>query len=125
MKKIFLITLLIVSCKNEQPIPLASNYDSLYDVYNEKYSSKELLKLDSIINTTSIEHNISDLSKLNRKLIKENIKLKDSINTINIELMTYKKPKKRNFFQRLFNVAPDSIFFDSIVNEPVLIDTIN
>ena len=125
MKKIFLITLLIVSCKNEQPIPLVSNYDSLYDVYNEKYSSKELLKLDSIINTTSIEHNISDLSKLNRKLIKENIKLKDSINTINIELMTYKKPKKRNFFQRLFNVAPDSIFFDSIVNEPVLIDTIN
>ena len=69
--------------------------------------------------TEGLEEEIQETYKTKETLLKENKQLKKEIKTMKDSLveMKNKLPKKQNFFQKVFNIVPDSV-------EVITIDTI-
>lgn len=117
MKKLILvIPLIFFTCSK----PKESKMEIFTDSTSGIDSITVLDKVETALqHTEGLEEEIEETYKTKETLLKENKQLKKEIKTMKDSLveMKSKLPKKQNFFQKVFNIVPDSV-------EVVTIDTI-
>ena len=118
------VLLTLVSCsKTDEPVKVTESQEIIVDSVSQHIErlNQQLEK------SNSLEHNIKENIIINTKLTKKNAELKkelaiakDSMVSLKKELVEVrsKLPKKKNFIQKIFNIAPDSV-------EVIQVDTLS
>ena len=117
MKKLILIIpFIILSCSNPTEPKMEKFEDSTLIADTDSVLNKVE---DALQHTEGLEKEIEETYETKETLLKENKQLKKEIKSMKDSLVEIKSklPKKKNFIQKVFNIAPDSV-------EVVTIDTI-
>ena len=107
MKKVILLPIFLIACSKPTEPKIEPFTDSTpSDTITMVEKTEAMLK-----ETEGLEQQIKETYKSKETLLKENSILKQELKSIRDSLVEVKKklPKKENFFQKVFNIKPDSI----------------